>query len=96
VSEQHSSDSLLLLPPDAYALQAGPSGLSMLLQLATKAAAAGIMAAFVAVVPKWFCFVCPIVLGLLAPLVINAGVGEAAELACQALQLSDEECVDLW
>jgi hypothetical protein len=35
-------------------------------------------------------------MGLLAPLVINAGVGEAADLACKALKLSDDECVDLW
>eukprot|EP00775_Hariotina_reticulata_P010293 gene10295-10452_t len=58
--------------------------------------AIGVAVAFAGVVPKWFCFVCPIVLGLLAPLVINAGVGEAADLACKAMQLPDNECVDLW
>ncbi|WIA29033.1 hypothetical protein OEZ86_011547 [Tetradesmus obliquus] len=65
--------------------------------LLAKSAAAGAALAFsVSVVPKWFCFVCPIVLGLLAPLLINAGVGEAADAACKAMQLPDDECVDLW
>lgn len=63
--------------------------------------AAGVAAAFTAAAavsgpPKWFCFVCPIVLGLLAPLIINAGVGEAADMACKEMKLTDEECVDLW
>ena len=65
--------------------------------LLAKSAATGAALAFSAsVVPKWFCFVCPIVLGLLAPLLINAGVGEAADAACKAMQLPDDECVDLW
>lgn len=84
---------MLLLP---LLLQALPASLSQLLEHAPTAAAAGIAAAFMTTVPKWFCFVCPIVLGLLAPLVINAGVGEAADLACKAMQLTDEECVELW
>lgn len=72
------------------------SVLAQLTALLSKAAAAGVAVAFAAAVPKWFCFVCPIVLGLLAPLVINAGVGEAASMACQAMKLPDDECVDLW
>jgi hypothetical protein len=71
--------------------------LHQLTSLLAKSTAAGVALAFsVSVVPKWFCFVCPIVLGLLAPLVINAGVGEAADAACKAMQLPDDECVDLW
>lgn len=73
-----------------------PGDPSQLLHLAPQAAAAGIAAAFVTTVPRWFCFVCPIVLGLLSPLIINAGVGEAADLACKAMQLPDDECVNLW
>ena len=84
-------------PPPHTHTQASPGDLlPQLLQLAPKAAVTGVAAAFVSSVPKWFCFVCPIVMGLLAPLVINAGVGEAADLACKALQLSNDECVDLW
>jgi hypothetical protein len=68
-----------------------------LTSLLARSAAAGVALAFgLSVVPKWFCFVCPIVLGLLAPLLINAGVGEAADMACKAMQLPDDECVDLW
>lgn len=80
----------LLLP------QVMPGDVSVLLRLAPKAAAAGLAAAFLATVPKWFCFVCPIVLGLLSPLVINGAVGEAADMACKAMQLPDDECLDLW
>jgi hypothetical protein len=79
-------------------LQAAPvSNLPHLLRLLAESAAAGVALAFsLSVMPKWFCFVCPIVLGLLAPLLINAGVGEAADMACKALQLPDDECVDIW
>eukprot|EP00882_Tetradesmus_deserticola_P013767 GHRQ01014621.1.p1 GENE.GHRQ01014621.1~~GHRQ01014621.1.p1 ORF type:complete len:181 (+),score=93.90 GHRQ01014621.1:205-747(+) len=71
--------------------------LPQLTSLMAKSAAAGVALAFsLSVVPKWFCFVCPIVLGLLAPLLINAGVGEAADMACRTMQLPDDECVDLW
>ena len=90
--QYYPTNAPLLCPP-----QASPGGLlPSLLQLAPKAAVAGVATAFVSSVPRWFCFVCPVVMGLLAPLVINAGVGEAADLACKALKLSDDECVDLW
>lgn len=77
-------------------LQVLPQDSHCLLQLVPQAARALVAAAAMAAVPKWFCFVCPIVLGLLSPLIINAGVSEAADLACRALQLPDDECVDLW
>jgi hypothetical protein len=83
-------------PEAAVYLQMLPTSSTQLLHLAPAAVGAGITAAFVGAVPKWFCFVCPIVLGLLSPLLINAGVGEAADLACKALKLPDDECVDLW
>ncbi|KAF6266791.1 hypothetical protein COO60DRAFT_1697256 [Scenedesmus sp. NREL 46B-D3] len=68
-----------------------------LTSLLARSAAAGATLAFsLSVVPKWFCFVCPVMLGLLAPLLINAGVGEAADMACKTMQLPDDECVDLW
>jgi hypothetical protein len=44
----------------------------------------------------WWCFACPIVLGLLAPFVINSGLTAAAEQLCAALQLPAAECSDLW
>jgi hypothetical protein len=47
-------------------------------------------------VPIWFCVACPAVLGLLAPLVINAGLGALADTACRHWQLPAEECNDLW
>ncbi len=47
-------------------------------------------------VPLWFCVACPAVLGLLAPLVINAGLGALADTACRHWQLPAEECNDLW
>ena len=47
-------------------------------------------------VPIWFCVACPAVLGLLAPLVINAGLGALADAACRHWQLPAEECNDLW
>ena len=34
--------------------------------------------------------------GLLAPLVINAGLGALADAACRHWQLPAEECNDLW
>lgn len=46
--------------------------------------------------PLWWCLTCPIVLGLLAPFVINFGLAAAAEQLCAALQLPAEECSDLW
>jgi hypothetical protein len=76
--------------------QVVPKNSTQLLQLAPAAVAAGITTAFMGAVPKWFCFVCPIVLGLLSPLIINAGVGEAADLACKAMKLPDDDCVHLW
>lgn len=47
-------------------------------------------------VPLWFCVACPAVLGLLAPLVINAGLGALADAACRHWQLPSDECNDLW
>ena len=46
--------------------------------------------------PLWWCLTCPIVLGLLAPFVINFGLTAAAEQLCAALQLPADECSELW
>lgn len=35
------------------------------------------------------------VLGLVAPLIINFGLGEIASIICGRLQLTDEQCFDL-
>jgi hypothetical protein len=50
-----------------------PPSMSQLVQLLPRAVAVGLAASFAAAVPRWLCFACPIVLGLLAPLIINAG-----------------------
>ena len=47
-------------------------------------------------VPLWFCIVCPLVLGLLAPFLFNCGLTAAAEALCSQLQLPDDTCADLW
>lgn len=86
----------VLAAPPLKQTQVLPVDPLQLFTLAHTAVGVGVATVFVGAVPRWFCFVCPIVLGLLAPLVINAGVGGAAELACKTLQLPDDECVDLW
>lgn len=62
--------------------------------LVAPAAAAAIAAAFSP--PLWFCILCPTVLGLAAPLLINLALNEAATLICQRLHMDDDECLDLW
>jgi hypothetical protein len=42
------------------------------------ALAAAVAAAFAAAPPLWFCIVCPAVLGLVAPLLINIGLNQLA------------------
>lgn len=63
--------------------------------LLTAAAALALPAAFAAAPPMWFCIACPTVLGLLAPLVINLGLGQLAGVACARLELTDDACFDL-
>ena len=46
--------------------------------------------------PIWFCVACPVVLGLLAPLIINAGAGAVAEAACEHYSLPEADCAELW
>lgn len=65
------------------------------MQLLLAACAAAVAAAF-AKPPFWFCVACPIVLGLAAPLLINFGLGAAAEAACEQMQLDPQSCTDLW
>ncbi len=38
---------------------------------------------------------CPALLGLLAPLAINFGLGEAAAAVCTHMSLPDDQCYDL-
>lgn len=65
-------------------------------ELLGAAAAVAVPAAFAAVAPPlWFCITCPAVLGLLAPLLINVGLNQAAGLLCTQMQLSDDQCFDL-
>ncbi|KAF8072842.1 hypothetical protein HT031_000502 [Scenedesmus sp. PABB004] len=84
---------------DALAEGAPATRVGQLVGLVAAAAAAGaafVLPAGAGAVPRWWCFACPAVLGLLAPLAINAAVGAAASEACRALDLDDAECVDLW
>ena len=61
-----------------------------------KAAAIAVSMAIGYQVPLWFCVACPAVMGLLAPLVINAGAGAVANAACEHYQLPDADCAELW
>jgi hypothetical protein len=60
------------------------------------AAAAAAASGFASAVPLWYCFLCPAVLGLLAPLAINFGLGALANEICDKMQMQQEECFDLW
>lgn len=71
-------------------------GLTTVAEVVMRAAVAAIGIAFAYQVPLWFCVVCPAVLGLLAPLVINGGLGALANAACQHWQLPPDSCNDLW
>lgn len=62
----------------------------------TKAAAIAVSVAVGYQVPLWFCVACPVVLGLLAPLIINAGAGAVANAACEHYKLPDADCAELW
>ncbi|KAG1666006.1 hypothetical protein FOA52_010916 [Chlamydomonas sp. UWO 241] len=73
----------------------GGGGAEAALQLLAVAAAAAVPAAFAAAPPLWFCLLCPAVLGLLAPLVINAGLMEVANALCVRMQLPDDQCFDV-
>jgi hypothetical protein len=75
------------------------------LSAAGGASAAGVAAALVGAAaaalaapapPLWFCLLCPAVLGLLAPFVLNWGLTSAAEELCAALALPAGDCADLW
>jgi hypothetical protein len=46
--------------------------------------------------PLWWCLACPIALGTLVPLVLNYGLTEIADEVCISLDLSEQECADLW
>lgn len=46
--------------------------------------------------PMWYCISCPIILGMLLPFAFNFGLTDAADEACSALNLTDEQCQSLW
>jgi hypothetical protein len=54
------------------------TAISRLTSLMGPALAAAVAAAFAAAPPLWFCIVCPAVLGLVAPLLINVGLNQLA------------------
>lgn len=85
----HPSPPPALPPPQAQATAAGT------VELLGPALAAAIPAAFAAAPPLWFCILCPALLGLAAPLVINFGLGQLAGAICTQMQLPDDQCFDL-
>jgi len=46
--------------------------------------------------PPWYCISCPIILGMLLPFAFNFGLTDAANQACSALNLTDDQCQSLW
>ena len=59
-------------------------------------AAAATAVAVTSQVPLWYCFTCPIVLGLLFPLIFNLGCGDIADELCRYYSLPTEQCNELW
>ena len=72
------------------------SSLETLGAFIAKAAAIAASVAIGYQTPIWFCVACPAVLGLLAPLIINAGAGAVANAACEHYSLPDADCAELW
>lgn len=64
-------------------------------QVLVQALAIAVPAAFASAPPLWFCVLCPAVLGLIAPLAINLGLGDLAGVICSRMQLDDDQCFDL-
>jgi hypothetical protein len=84
-------------PPAALIMyQASFQSLHRLVQAFPAAVAPAIAAAIAAAPPFWFCVACPIVLGLLAPLVINFGLAALAQQVCDHFSMDATECFDLW
>ncbi|KAL4858835.1 hypothetical protein ACK3TF_001224 [Chlorella vulgaris] len=77
-------------------LQKGKASLPALAAIFGKAGAASVTLLMAAQVPLWWCIVCPLVLGMLAPFIFNFGLTAAAEALCSQLQLPDDTCSDLW
>eukprot|EP00195_Chlamydomonas_chlamydogama_P016048 CAMPEP_0202890416 /NCGR_PEP_ID=MMETSP1392-20130828/825_1 /ASSEMBLY_ACC=CAM_ASM_000868 /TAXON_ID=225041 /ORGANISM="Chlamydomonas chlamydogama, Strain SAG 11-48b" /LENGTH=349 /DNA_ID=CAMNT_0049573977 /DNA_START=63 /DNA_END=1112 /DNA_ORIENTATION=- len=83
----------------ARALQAGTQqavhSVASLPTLLAPVLAVAIPTAFAAAPPLWFCILCPAVLGLLAPLAINFGLGQLAGVICDTMKLPDDQCFDV-
>ncbi|GLI62727.1 hypothetical protein VaNZ11_005456, partial [Volvox africanus] len=73
----------------------GGGGATVAVRIVAAALAAALPAAFAAAPPLWFCILCPSVLGLLAPLVINLALNQVAGLLCSQLHLTDDVCFDV-
>ena len=65
-------------------------------RVTAKAAAAAVALAVGYQLPLWWCIACPTVLGLLAPLVINASAGAVANAVCDHYHLPAADCANLW
>ncbi|GIL69113.1 hypothetical protein Vretimale_17314 [Volvox reticuliferus] len=73
----------------------GGSGTALAMRVLAAALAMALPAAFAAAPPLWFCILCPSVLGLLAPLLINLALNQVAGLLCSQLHLTDDVCFDV-
>lgn len=74
----------------------GGMGAAEMGQRMASAATAALAAMAAGSIPLWWCVLCPIALGMLAPLIFNLGLTAAAEQLCNALKLQPQECTDLW
>ncbi|PSC70938.1 hypothetical protein C2E20_5704 [Micractinium conductrix] len=77
-------------------LQGGKASLPALSGVFASAGAAAVALMVAGPIPLWWCIACPLVLGMLAPFVLNYGLTAAAEELCAQLQLPDQACTDLW
>lgn len=72
------------------------SDLAQVANVVLSAATSAVTFAIAYQVPLWFCIACPVVLGMLAPFVINGGLALLASAVCSHWRLPTEECTDLW
>lgn len=86
----------LFLQMSRFTFLRGPTDLKQVAQMVVSAAVSAIGVAIAYQVPLWFCIACPVVLGMLAPFVVNGGLALLASAACSHWQLPAEECNDLW
>ncbi|KXZ50691.1 hypothetical protein GPECTOR_15g375 [Gonium pectorale] len=81
--------------PGAAGAAASPAAAAAALGLAAAALSTALSAAFAAAPPLWFCILCPTVLGLTAPILINLTLNQLAGALCSQMHLTDDACFDV-